>query len=97
MLSYTQISHPDPDPLPPFLTVSQVQNLLQLGRGSIYRQIELYFESDGAEGIPAVRIGRSIRVPRHALITHMSGEPSPNRAETKGEADRTGNPSERSR
>ena len=75
MLSYTHTSDDVPDLLPPFLTVVQVQDLLQLGRGSVYRQIELYFSTGGAEGIPAVRIGRLIRVPRQALIAHMAADP----------------------
>jgi hypothetical protein len=65
-----------PRSLPAYLTVPQVQDLLQVGRSSVYRAIDLYFESDGAEGIPAVRIGRLLRVPSHALIVSMAGGPS---------------------
>lgn len=53
----------------PYLTVPQVQRLTQLSRTQVYRMIELYNETDGAEGIPSVRFGRCVRVPRHALLT----------------------------
>lgn len=55
------------DDYPMYLTVAQVQELTQLGRGLIYRLIEQYRATDGLEGIPAVRFGRSLRVPREQL------------------------------
>ncbi|MGB2743143.1 MAG: helix-turn-helix domain-containing protein [Candidatus Microthrix parvicella] len=54
---------------PPYLTVPQVQELTQLSRGQVYRLIERYTETDGAEGIPSVRFGRCLRVPSHTLLT----------------------------
>lgn len=56
-------------PYPPYLTVPQVQQLTQLSRGQVYRLIERYTETDGAEGIPSVRFGRCLRVPSHMLPT----------------------------
>ncbi len=53
---------------PPFLTVAQVQELTQLGRGQVYRLVERYESSGGTEGIPAVRFGRCLRVPRDELF-----------------------------
>lgn len=76
MLSYTHTTQGMSAGLPPFLTVAQVQDLLQVGRGSVYRQIDLYFSTGGAEGIPAVRVGRLIRVPRQALIAQMTADPA---------------------
>lgn len=53
---------------PPFLTVAQVQEVTQLGRGQVYRLVQEYLESDGATGIPSVRFGRCLRVPRDELL-----------------------------
>lgn len=54
--------------LPPFLRVEQVQELTQLGRAHVYKQAARFLETDGAEGIPCVRWGRSLRFPTHALL-----------------------------
>jgi excisionase family DNA binding protein len=63
-----------PDPvnelrkLPPVLTVEEAAKILRISRGSAY-------ESVRAGGIPSIRIGRTIRVPTHALLS-MLGEPA---------------------
>lgn len=54
--------------LPPVLTVEEAAKVLRVSRGSAY-------ESVRAGGIPSIRIGRTIRVPRHALLS-MLGEPA---------------------
>lgn len=46
---------------PPFLTVQEVATYLRIGRNQCYAAI--------ARGeIPAIRVGRSVRVPRAALL-----------------------------
>ena len=52
---------------PPLLTVAQVQDYTQLGRGQVYRLIRDYLDSGGREGIPSVRFGHSLRVPLDGL------------------------------
>lgn len=52
---------------PPLLTVAQVQDYTQLGRGQVYRLIQDYLDSGGREGIPSVRFGHSLRVPLDGL------------------------------
>lgn len=59
---------------PPLLTVAQVQDVTQLGRGQIYRLIQKYLDSGGREGIPSIRFGRSLRVPKDGLF-QMSALP----------------------
>ncbi len=54
--------------LPPFLRVEQVQELTQLGRSQVYELTRRWRESNGAEGIPAVKFGRSLRVPTAGLL-----------------------------
>ncbi len=65
--SMTAIEPPTTTSYPPYLTVPQVQELTQLSRGQVYRLIERYTETNGAEGIPSVRFGRCLRVPSHML------------------------------
>ena len=55
------------DDLPLMLTVEEVGRLLRIGRSHAYNQVTLYFASGGVDGIPAIRIGGVIRVPKHAL------------------------------
>ena len=47
-----------------FLTVAELQDALRIGRDTAYRLVE-----DGT--IPSVRLGRSIRIPRQALLDHL--------------------------
>ena len=53
--------------LPMLLTVDEAARLLRVGRSHAYNQTTLYFETGGLDGIPAIRIGGVIRVPKHAL------------------------------
>ena len=56
------------DTYPPFLTVPQVMELTQLGRSQVYKLMEVWDATDGAEGIPFVRFGRCKRIPKAALL-----------------------------
>jgi excisionase family DNA binding protein len=60
------MEHADLCDLPPVLTVEEAAKVLRISRGSAY-------ESVRAGGIPSIRIGRTIRVPRQALLS-MLGE-----------------------
>lgn len=53
--------------LPEFLTVPEVMARLRLGRTTVYEQARLYLATDGAEGLPCRRFGRSLRFPAAAL------------------------------
>jgi excisionase family DNA binding protein len=53
--------------LPPVLTVEEAMPILRLSRGSCYQGIR-----EGS--IPSIRVGRSIRIPRRALL-ELLGEP----------------------
>jgi excisionase family DNA binding protein len=48
------------DDLPAVLTVEEAGKVLRIGRGAAY-------EAARRGDLPSVRIGRSLRVPRHAL------------------------------
>ena len=49
------------DDLPPVLTVPETARVLRLGRTACYEGIR-------SGDIPSIKVGRSIRVPKHRLI-----------------------------
>ena len=53
--------------MPDFLTVEEAARILRIGRTAAYEQTRRFEETDGREGIPIIRVGRLIRVPRAAL------------------------------
>lgn len=60
-------TQPDFARLPDVLTVEEAARYLRIGRASAYELARRYRDSDGEEGLPVVVLGRSLRVPRHAL------------------------------
>lgn len=60
--------------LPEVLTVEEAAELLRIGRGAAYELARVWRQSDGREGLPVVRLGRSLRVPRAALERLLSLE-----------------------
>jgi hypothetical protein len=60
--------------LPDFLTVVEAAKALRIGRTVAYEQATLYELTGGAEGLPVIRIGRQLRVPR-AQLEAMAGGP----------------------
>ena len=53
--------------LPEVLTVEEAASVLRISRAAAYEQARVYRATDGAEGLPVIVIGRSLRVPRAAL------------------------------
>jgi hypothetical protein len=51
----------------PFLRVEEAARLLRISRTSAHALANRWFDTDGADGLPAVRIGRSIRIPTVAV------------------------------
>jgi hypothetical protein len=60
--------------LPDFLTVVEAARLLRIGRTSAYVLAQRWLYTDGREGLPVVRVGRQLRVPRRALEGLACGE-----------------------
>lgn len=54
--------------LPDFLTVEETAQVLRIGRTTAYAEVRRFHVTHGREGIPSVRIGRSLRIPRSALL-----------------------------
>lgn len=58
---------PSLDDLPEVLTVEEAARVLRISRGAAYELARQWRESGGRHGLPVVTLGRSLRVPRHAL------------------------------
>jgi hypothetical protein len=52
---------------PAFLTVEEAAAVLRIGRTAAYLLAGRWEDTSGAEGLPVVRFGRSLRVPVHEL------------------------------
>jgi len=64
------------DELPNVLTVEEAAVVLRISRGAAYELARQYRESGGRQGLPVVELGRTLRVPRAALIRLLEpGEP----------------------
>ena len=55
------------DTVPDFLRVEEAARVLRIGRTSAYELAREFLVTGGASGLPVVRIGRQLRVPRHRL------------------------------
>lgn len=60
--------------LPAFLTVPEAARFLRIGRTAAYDLANRYERTGGADGLPVVRIGRALRVPR-ARLEELAGCP----------------------
>jgi Helix-turn-helix domain len=62
----------------PFLRVEEAARLLRISRTSAYVLANRWLDTDGVEGLPAVRVGRSIRIPTVAVerLADPVGTPS---------------------
>lgn len=49
------------------LSVEEAAKALGIGRNKAYELANLWLDTGGEEGIPALRLGRLIRIPRSAL------------------------------
>lgn len=68
-MSHAHIPHADLDSLPAVLTVEETAHVLRIGRAQAYEGVR-------AGAIPSVRFGRTIRIPRKALLA-LLGEAVP--------------------
>lgn len=55
------------DEYPLLLTVEEAAGVLRIGRSLAYELARQYEASDGREGLPVMRLGSCLRVPRWAL------------------------------
>ena len=57
--------------LPALLTVEEAARVLRIGRSLAYQLARDYESSGGVEGLPVIRLGACMRVPRWALLELM--------------------------
>lgn len=57
----------DWDELPILLKVEEAMRVLRIGRSKVYEMTALYLSSGGTAGLPVLRLGDVLRVPRFAL------------------------------
>ena len=57
----------DWDALPIVLTVNDAARVLRIGRSKAYEMAALYTSSSGTRGLPCLRIGDLVRIPKVAL------------------------------
>jgi excisionase family DNA binding protein len=62
------------DDMPEMLRVEEAAKVLRIGRSAAYEAVAVFQATGGAEGIPAIRIGRSVRVPKRALLRWIDGQ-----------------------
>ena len=79
--------------VPDFLKVEEAARVLRIGRTAAYQQAHLWLDTE-REGLPAMRVGGSLRVPRAQFEQHYNiritaipppiQRHRPKRAETEG-------------
>jgi hypothetical protein len=59
-------------PMPDFLTVTEAARVLRIGPTAAYALAARFEQTNGAEGLPVIRIGKQLRVPR-ARLEQLAG------------------------
>jgi excisionase family DNA binding protein len=57
--------------LPPFLRVEEAARILRISRSAAYELANAWLSSGGETGLPVIRLGRTIRVPRAAIERYL--------------------------
>ena len=65
--------HRADDRAPDFLTVEEAAAVLRIGRSKAYELAREYLATDGVSGMPVIRLGKQLRVPRALLERWMGG------------------------
>jgi len=58
---------------PDFLTVDEAARIVRIGRTTAYDIARVYEATSGADGLPVIRVGKQLRVPRCRLEDWLGG------------------------
>jgi predicted DNA-binding transcriptional regulator AlpA len=64
----------DLDTLPDMLRVEEAAAVLRISRSRAYDEVAIFRHTGGASGIPSIRIGRCLRVPKSALLAWIDAQ-----------------------
>ncbi len=64
----------DLDTLPDMLRVDEAAAVLRISRSRAYEEVNVYQRTGGQAGVPSIRIGRSLRVPKRALLAGLEAQ-----------------------
>ncbi len=64
----------DIDNLPDMLRVDEAAEVLRISRSRAYEEVNRYLRTGGAEGLPVIRIGSTLRVPKWALLDWIDAQ-----------------------
>ena len=64
----------DIDAFPDMLRVDEAAALLRISRSRAYDEVAAFQRTHGAEGLPSIRIGRCLRVPKRALLAWIDAQ-----------------------
>ena len=73
MVVRANFGFPVDDRLPDFLTVEEAGAVLRFSRGKAYELARGFLATGGASGMPVIRLGRQLRVPRALLEQWIGG------------------------
>ena len=60
--------------LPDMLRVEEAAAVLRISRSRAYEEVAAFQHTGGAAGLPSIRIGRSLRVPKRALLAWIDAQ-----------------------
>jgi hypothetical protein len=76
---------------PDFFTVVEAARVLRIGRTAAYEQSKVYRATEGAAGLPVVKMGTRLLVPRHQLellaggpLSEPEARPEPKQRKKRG-------------
>lgn len=64
----------DIDTMPDMLRVDEAAAVLRISRTRAYDEVAAFQRSGGAQGLPSIRIGRCLRVPKRALLAWIDAQ-----------------------
>ena len=65
------------DELPEILTIAEAAAVLRVSRTTYYSEARRFEATGGEEGLPVIRVGHSLRVPKHALSQVLANAAAP--------------------